>query len=91
MIRATCRHSHFSARILFTASMAAALLAIFMAFCQADVGQSKPLDLVTAVTQVAKQNIPAVVHIEVTERKEVDNPLLPFQKDPFFQTLLQPA
>jgi len=83
--RSTCRHSHLAARIVFTASMAAALLAIFIAFCQADVGQSRPVDLVTAVTQVAKQNIPAVVHIEVTERKEVDNPLLPFQKDPFFR------
>jgi serine protease Do len=75
----------FAARTIFTAAMAGALLASFMAFCQADVGQSKPLDLVTAVTQVAKQNIPAVVHIEVTERKEVDNPLLPFEKDPLFR------
>jgi serine protease Do len=81
----TRRHSQFAAPIVSTASMAAAFLAIFISFCQADVGQSKPIDLVTAVTQVAKQNIPAVVHIEVTERKEVDNPLLPFQKDPFFR------
>lgn len=85
MTRNICRQSNLAAGILFTASMAAALLAIFVAYCQADVGQSKPVDLVTAVTQVAKQNIPAVVHIEVTERKEVDNPLLPFQKDPFFR------
>jgi serine protease Do len=34
---------------------------------------------------VAKQAIPAVVHIEVTERQEVMNPLLPFEGDPFFK------
>jgi serine protease Do len=43
------------------------------------------VDLSTAITQVAKQNIPAVVHIEVTERQEVANPLLPFEGDPFFR------
>ncbi len=85
MRRKSGHFSHFAALIIFTASMAGALLASFMAFCQADVGQSKPVDLVTAVTQVAKQNIPAVVHIEVTERKEMDNPLLPYEKDPFFR------
>ena len=85
MTRNTSRLAHVAARIIFTASMAGALIASFMAFCQADVGQSRPLDLATAVTQVAKQNIPAVVHIEVTERKEVDNPLLPFEKDPYFR------
>jgi serine protease Do len=44
-----------------------------------------PVDLVTAIQQVAEQNIPAVVHIEVTERQEIANPLLPFGNDPFFQ------
>ncbi len=42
-------------------------------------------DLSTAIIRVAKQNIPAVVHIEVTERREVTNPLLPFESDPFFR------
>ena len=42
-------------------------------------------DLTTAIVQVAKQNIPAVVHIEVTESQEVENPLLPFENDPFFR------
>ncbi|HUS88432.1 MAG TPA: trypsin-like peptidase domain-containing protein, partial [Desulfosporosinus sp.] len=46
---------------------------------------SSPVNLSTAVAQVAKQNIPAVVHIEVTERQEVSNPLLPFENDPFFR------
>ncbi|MHB8907551.1 MAG: Do family serine endopeptidase [Syntrophales bacterium] len=43
------------------------------------------VDFSTAIVQVAKQNIPAVVHIEVTERQEVVNPLLPFGNDPFFR------
>lgn len=42
-------------------------------------------DLATAIERVAKENIPAVVHIEVTERQEIPNPLLPFKDDPFFQ------
>jgi len=41
-----------------------------------------PVNLVTAIIQVAKSNIPAVVHIEVTERQEVQNPYLPFEQDP---------
>ena len=40
------------------------------------------VDLTTAVTQVAKHTIPAVVHIEVTERQEVTNPFLPLENDP---------
>jgi len=44
-----------------------------------------PVDLSTAIIQVAKQNLPAVVYIEVTESKEVVNPLLPFENDPFFR------
>jgi serine protease Do len=45
----------------------------------------KSVDLTTAIIEVAKKNIPAVVHIEVTERQEVANPLLPFESDPFFR------
>ncbi len=45
----------------------------------------RSVDLSTAIIQVAKQTIPAVVHIEVTERKEVANPFLPFENDPFFR------
>ncbi len=44
-----------------------------------------PLDLSTAIVQVAKTNIPAVVHIEVTERQEVENPMAPFGSDPFLR------
>ncbi len=42
-----------------------------------------------AIEQVAKQNIPAVVYIEVTERQEVANPLYPFENDPFSQEGIQ--
>ena len=44
-----------------------------------------PLDLSTAIVQVAQQAIPAVVHIEVTQRQTVTSPLLPFENDPFFR------
>lgn len=44
-----------------------------------------PVDLSTAIIQVAKKNIPAVVHIEVTESREVAIPALPFGNDPFFR------
>lgn len=43
------------------------------------------VNLVTAIQDVAKKAIPSVVHIEVTEKQSVVNPLLPFQNDPFFQ------
>jgi S1-C subfamily serine protease len=43
------------------------------------------LNLSTAIAQVAKQNIPAVVHIEVAQRQELANPMLPFENSPFFR------
>jgi len=51
-------------------------------------GQSRkrvPVDLSTAIVQVAKQSIPAVVHLDIMERQEVENPLFPFENDPFFR------
>jgi serine protease Do len=44
-----------------------------------------PSDLATAIIDVAKACLPAVVHIEVTERREIPNPLLPYGNDPFFR------
>jgi len=41
-------------------------------------------DWSTAIVRVAQTAIPAVVHIEVTQRSEVNNPMLPFENDPFF-------
>ena len=43
------------------------------------------LNLSTAVAQVARHNIPAVVHIEVTKRQEMTSAFSPFQNDPFFR------
>ena len=43
------------------------------------------LDLRTAIIQVAQHTIPAVVHIEVTERQTAPNPFFPFENDPFFR------
>ena len=48
------------------------------------VGSKTAVDLSTAIARVAKETIPAVVHIEVTQRREVSNPFLPFENDPFF-------
>jgi serine protease Do len=39
----------------------------------------------TAIAKVAKQNIPAVVHIEVTQSQVVENPIAPLENDPFFR------
>ncbi len=47
--------------------------------------QSDQPNLVTAVETVAKQAIPAVVHVEVTERQEVANPFIPFENEPFLK------
>jgi len=51
----------------------------------APVGPAGAADLTTAIIQVAKQALPAVVYIEVTESREVANPFLPFENDPFFR------
>jgi serine protease Do len=48
-------------------------------------GAAPQENLVTAISKVAESTIPAVVLIEVTERKEVSNPLLPFEDNPFFR------
>ncbi len=50
------------------------------------VGKPKgAVDLNTAIARVANQTMPAVVYIEVTESQVVENPLGPFENDPFFQ------
>ncbi len=43
-----------------------------------------PVDLSTAIIQVAKKNMPAVVYIEVTESKVVENPFWGFENEPYF-------
>ncbi len=64
------------------------LLAVVVALMDGAVpanAASYDTNLVTAIQDVAKNAIPFVVHIEVTEKQSVLNPLLPFQNDPFFQ------
>jgi serine protease Do len=51
--------------------------------------KSGAFDLSTAFIQVAKQTIPAVVHIEVIQRQEMPSPLFPFENDPFFRRFFQ--
>lgn len=46
---------------------------------------NQPTGLVTAIEKVASESVPAVVHVEVTERREVPNPFLPFENEPFFK------
>ena len=76
-----CRHQILHLTILlwvvmFTLSLSSPVLAA---------EKMGNVDLSTAITRVAKQTIPAVVHIEVTEKQEVANPFLPFENDPFFR------
>ncbi len=44
-----------------------------------------PVDLSTAIVQIAKKTMPTVVYIEVTESKEIQNPFWGFHNDPFFR------
>ena len=48
-------------------------------------GKSIEVNLSTAISKVAKDNIPAVVHIDVIQRQEFLNPFYPFENDPFFR------
>ncbi len=61
------------------------ILILLQPFLVGAAERGKPVDLSTAIIQVAKQNLPAVVYIEVTESREVSNPLLPYENDPFFR------
>lgn len=42
-------------------------------------------DFRNVIVEVARKNIPAVVHIEVTQSQEIANPFSPFDDDPFFR------
>jgi serine protease Do len=43
-----------------------------------------PVHLSTAIIQIARKNLPAVVYIEVTETREVENPFGRLGNEPFF-------
>ena len=61
---------------------------VFSSFIYCDsraIAKQQVIDLSTAISKVAKENIPAVVHIDVIQRKEVVNPFYPFENDPFFR------
>ncbi len=51
----------------------------------ASMESQEKVEITTAIIQLAQNHIPAVVHIEVTERQEVANPLAPLEQNPFFQ------
>ncbi len=72
-------------RMLISMAWLFLLLGVPVAHAQAGGGAKGSVDLTTAIMQVAKQTIPAVVHIEVTERQTVPNPFAPFDQEPFFQ------
>jgi Do/DeqQ family serine protease len=71
--------------VFFSLLLPGMILASFQSTPVQAAERAKPIDLSTAIVQVAKQNLPAVVYIEVTESREVVNPLLPFESDPFFR------
>jgi serine protease Do len=76
---------HTRYRLFLTIFLLSILLMLIQSVPTPAAEKMKPVDLSTAIIQVAKQNIPAVVAIEVTESREVANPLLPFESDPFFR------
>jgi len=57
----------------------------FSPFSQAAEKRPLPTDFSNAIIQVAKKNIPSIVHIEVAARQEQVRPALPFEDDPFFR------
>jgi len=77
-------HYHYR-HWVFTLSLLGILLTLpFLAYSKGAEEPNTAPDLRTAISHVAEMNIPAVAHIEVTQRQEVANPLLPFENDPFF-------
>jgi serine protease Do len=51
----------------------------------AEAPKTNTIDLTTAIADVAQKAMPAVVHIEVTQRVQVPSPVFPFESDPFFR------
>ena len=76
----------YTVQALISRTFLGAVICLLFVFAPVHAAEiAKNVDLSTAIVQVAKQTIPAVVHIEVTESQEVANPLLPFSTDPFFR------
>lgn len=72
---------------LYLATIVSAVCILFQGY-GATAARAQP-NLATAVEQVAKEAVPAVVHVEVTQRQEVQNPFLPFENEPFFRHFFQ--
>jgi serine protease Do len=70
---------------LMPASSASAAQPLKMAQTKKPESTSLKEALTTGITKVAQSSIPAVVAIEVTEGKEVQNPFLPFEGSPFWR------
>ena len=77
---------------LVVSIFAAVILTAWSGLCASSAAvlktEAKPkgaVDLTTAVTRVAEETMPAVVYIEVTQSKMVENPFRQFENNPFFQ------
>jgi Do/DeqQ family serine protease len=71
----------FPAWFIIGVTFAVALLSLPAMAAEA----KEPVNLITAIRQVAKETIPAVAHIEVTQHQEIANPFFPSNNDPFFR------
>jgi serine protease Do len=80
------KHNYFH-RFLVSALglLSLGMIAISLPTLPVQAAESKSLDLSTAIIEVAKKNLRAVVYVEVTGSQEGVNPLLPFENDPFFR------
>ncbi len=81
----TNRFDHGCTGFSHGVAMAAVFLALFLVLPFTATGATGSTDLTTAIRHIAKQTIPAVAHIEVTQRQEIENPFLPFDNSPFFR------
>lgn len=75
---------HYVAAAFIALAWIISSLAVSGSCLGAERGKSQA-EFSTAIIQVAKKNIPSVVHIEVTGQQEVATPSLPFNDDPFFR------
>ena len=77
-------------QLLMLAFLAFSLLAVNMFRVDAASSAADPAaNLITSVKQVAKSSIPAVVHVEVTQKQEMRQQSSPFENDPFFRFFFQ--
>ena len=72
------------------AALLGLILLVFLFPGSAAAQKAASPDLSTAIVRVAKDSIPAVVHIEVTRSQEVRRPTMPFEGDPFFRFFQDP-